>query len=594
MMSAHARRAGSVFCAGLLLLLAALLLATRSAAATPPAATGVSPGLVPAGTVSARITGAPIRGTSDRSISPAQAAASPVPGTSGQVKRLEAALAFMTSQYPSLADFTPGPQDIFDYGIGNLWRHGIDGAGTTIALLEGWDFPGIAKTVASYDKALDLPNPQISTIFPAGPLPAKCPKGMQVLGSYGSCSAWQGELALDVITAHIIAPYAKILLAVTPADTVIPADAAQNVAMPEMMESLEDIAANHLANVISVSDGTGETTYPAGAAEITAQDPGELAAASAGIPFLVATGDCGVVQNLAEANAQCEDAGTTPSTAAWDDSPWATAVGGSVPNVSSTNGAKLGPDPLWHDGPPNAEFSEGAGLSAVFARPSYQNGVASITGSDMRSVPDLTMDAQDGTSEAAPMLAGVLALATQANGADLGPINPALYHTLGPAGSSDGIADVVSGNNSAETPDGQVLVPGFTAGQGFDVATGWGTVYAPNFVPSLVAATQASREERHARRSAQQQLSSLETTSISLAPQKVAPGSTSFMSATGFLPGYPVTLSIDGTQVATLTASPLGDVTDIIDPQTLGLTPGKHTVTLQSLLINETARLTTH
>ena len=198
------------------------------------------------------------------------------------------------------------------------------------------------------------------------------------------------------------------------------------------------------------------------------------------------------MQNLAEANAQCEDAGTTPSTAAWDDSPWATAVGGSVPNVSSTNGAKLGPDPLWHDAPPNAQFSEGAGFSAVFARPGYQNGVASITDSDMRSVPDLTMDAQDGTSEAAPMLAGVLALATQANGADLGPINPALYHTLGPAGSSDGIADVVSGNNSAETPDGQVLVPGFTAGQGFDVASGWGTVDAPNFVPSLVAATQAS------------------------------------------------------------------------------------------------------
>ena len=593
MISAHARRAGSLFYAVLLVLCAVSLLGASSAVAAPPLSSpGISRAHVPAGTATARITDAPILGTSGQDVTPASAAATPVPSKNGQISRLKAALAFMTSNYPSLADFTPGPQDIFDYGIGHLWRQGIDGAGTTIALLEGWKDPNINKVVASYDAALDLPNPKISTIFPAGPLPPTCPKGMQVLGSYGSCAAWQGELELDVVTAHIIAPYAKILLAVTPADTVISADAAQNVAPPEMMESVEDIAANHLADVISVSDGTGETTYPAGAAEITAQDPGELAAARAGIPFLGATGDCGVVQNLAEANAQCEDAGTTPSTATWDDSPWVTAVGGSVPNVSAENGAKLGPDPLWHFAPPNAEFSEGAGFSAVFGRPAYQNGVASITGSDMRSVPDLTMDAQDGTSESAPMLAGVLALATQRNGADVGPINPALYGTLGPAGARDGIADVVSGNDSAETPDGQVLVPGFTAGPGFDVASGWGTLYAPAFVPSLAAATRASHQEAGARRSAQQQLSSLETRSISLAPQQVANGSTSFMSASGFLPGYPVTLSIDGTEVATLTTSTLGDVTYIIDPQTLGLAAGRHTVTLQSLLINETAHFT--
>jgi subtilase family serine protease len=590
MTSAHAGRVGSVLYTALLVLLAALLLGAGSASAAPRSASSPAPRVsraaAPAGTASARITGAPILGTSNRHISSAAAAPTPAPSKGGQIATLEAALAYMTSNYQSLADFTPGPQDIFDYGIGDLWRHGIDGAGTTIALLEGWDDPQIADVVASYDAALDLPNPKITTIYPAGPLPSTCPEGMQVLGSYGSCQAWQGELDLDVITAHMIAPYAKILLAVTPADTVINADPAQNVAPPEMMESVEDIAAHHLANVISVSDGTGEGTYPFGTPEITAQNPGELAAASAGIPFLGATGDCGVVQNLAEANAQCEDAGTTPSTATWDDSPWVTAVGGSVPNVSPDNGAKLGPDPLWHYPPPNAEYSEGAGFSAIFPRPAYQNDVASITGSDMRSVPDLTMDAQDGTSEAAPMLAGVLALATQENGGNVGPINPALYDVLGPAGARDGIADVVSGNNSAETPDGQVLVPGFTAGPGFDVASGWGTLYAPAFVPSLVGATRASFEEGFARVLAERQLLSLETRSISL----VARGSTTSLSAGGFLPEYPITLSIDGRNVATLTASTVGDVAYVIDPRKLGLRPGGHTVTLHSLLIDETAR----
>ena len=566
-------------------------------AATPHAKGPVAPSGsgVPAGTLHAPITGAPILGTSgSRQISAAAAAPTAVPASkSGQIAVLKAALAYMTANYPQLADYTPGPPDISDYDIGSLWRQGIDGAGTTIALLEDWDNPHIAQVVAAFDKQLDLPNPQINTIYPAGPLPKTCPKRMKLLGSYGSCNAWaNGELPLDVITAHMIAPYAKIVLAVTPADTVVPSDAAENVAPPEMMESVEDIAANHLADVISVSDGTGETTYSNGVGEILAQDPGELAAASAGIPLLGATGDCGVVQNLAQANAQCEDAGDAPSSATWDDSPWVTAVGGSVPNVSATNGQKLGPDPLWHDPAPYAEYAEGAGFSSVFARPSYQDDIASITGSDLRSVPDLTMDAQDGTSEAAPMLAGVLALATQANGADLGPINPALYGTLGPAGAADGVADVVSGNDSADDPDGTVRVPGFTAGTGYDVASGWGTIDAPAFVSSLVAATQASDQEAAARQMAQQQLSSLETGSISLSPQTVSAEGTTYLSGTGFLPGYPVRVLIDGQHVAKLITDPLGDVTETIKPHKLGLAAGQHTVTLESLLIDETGQFT--
>ena len=220
--------------------------------------------------------------------------------------------------------------------------------------------------------------------------------------------------------------------------------------------AVEYIARNHLATTISISDGSGESTYNYGQEEITAQNAGELTAAAAGIPLLVATGDCGVVQNLTNASGQCGNVSQGPDTAAWDDSPWVTAVGGSVPNVSTTDGSKLGPDPLWHEGP----FSEGAGYSSVYTRPSYQNGVAHITQSPMRSVPDITTDAQDGTSEAAPLLNGVLALATQVNqGKNVGLINPLLYGVLGPRGARAGIEDVVSGDNSATltvTPLGTV------------------------------------------------------------------------------------------------------------------------------------------
>jgi subtilase family serine protease len=518
----------------------------------------------------------------------AQAATSgPVAVNPDHIAVLTAALQKMHDNYAAFANFTPGPQDIFDYNIGNLWLKGIDGTGTTVAVIEGWDDPGIAAFIHTRDVRYGLPDPVIQTIYPSGPLPAQCPQGMVVLGSYGSCDAWVGELRLDVLAVHLIAPYAKIVISATPADSEINDDPASNVAPPEMMRALEYISANHIANAISISDGTGEGTYSFGNAQIHANDPGTLSAAAAGIPVLNATGDCGVVQNLAVANAQCGNTSAGPQTATWDDSPWVTAVGGSVPNVSKTDGTKLGPDPIWHVG---GIFSEGAGFSAIYPRPAYQDGVASITGSPWRSVPDITMDAQDGTSESAPEMAGVLALATQLNnGRNVGPINPVLYNVLGPHGPAAGISDVVSGNNSVIDPNtGQVLVQGFTAAPGFDVASGWGTIDASKFVPALVAATRDDGQEVVARHDAASQFSRLER-NISLSADVIPPGATSSVSSAGFLPGHPVKLAIDGNPVTTLTASDLGTVSYTLDPAALGLAPGHHVLTLQSMLITTTA-----
>jgi subtilase family serine protease len=501
-------------------------------------------------------------------------------GRQQRIKVLTAALRTMHRTFSKHRFDTPGPQDIFDYQIGDLWKRDIDGFGTTVAVIEGWDDPNVSKVVAGFDKTYGLPNPQITTVFPSGPLPRKCPRGMVKLGSYGSCDAWQGELELDVISAHLMAPYAKIVISATPADSEITDDDASQVAPPEMMQALEYISRRHVANAISISDGTGEITYSHGQEEITAQDPGELAAAAAGIPVTVATGDCGVVQNLAVASNQCGKTSATPDTAAWDDSGWVTALGGSVPNLSPS-GRKAGPDPLWHVG----RFSEGAGFSSVFPRPPYQNGVAGITGSRMRSVPDITMDAQNGTSQSAPLFAGVLALATQLNHADVGPINPALYGILGPAGARDGIADVVKGNNSAPK------VTGFTAARGFDVASGWGTINASRFVPSLVAATRAENQESAARHQAAAQLTRI-TRSIQLSPGVIPAGHEAYLLDQGFLPGHPVGLYIDNVLIRTLTASTSGYVTDTISPSNLKLPPGKHLLQLRSMLFTATTTFT--
>jgi subtilase family serine protease len=512
----------------------------------------------------------------------AQAAAVPQPHPD-HIKTLTAVLDNMTANYAKYAKSTPGPQDIFDYDIGALWKKGIDGTGTSVAVIEGWDDPQINDVVKSFDQKYGLPDPVIQTIYPTGGghLPAQCPPGMVALGSYGSCDAWAGELELDVLSAHLIAPYAKIVIAAAPADSEITDDDASQVAPPEMMQAIEYLARNHLADAISISDGTGESTYSHGKPEILAQSPGLLAAAAAGIPVTVSTGDCGVVQNLAVASSQCGNTTKTPDTATWDDSPWVTAVGGSVPNFATT-GQRVGPDPLWHQG----VFSEGAGYSSVFARPSYQDGVASVTGSGMRSVPDITMDGQHGTSEATPLFAGVLALAAQLNHGSVGPIGELLYGELGPRGTRAGIADVVTGDNSFSS--GSITVAGFTAGPGFDVASGWGTVDAAKFVPALVAASRTQNPFTSLQRQAGDALAALNH-GVRLVNPDIRPGGSSSLTAGGFLPDHPVRLAVDNHQVITLTADDQGAVAYTLDPAALKLRRGGHTLTLTSMLLTSRA-----
>jgi len=71
-------------------------------------------------------------------------------------------------------------------------------------------------------------------------------------------------------------------------------------------------------------------------------------------------------------------------------------------------------------------------------------------------------------------------------------------------------------------------------------------------------------------------------------------GGTSYLLGTGFLPLHPVTFSIDGKKVATLTANALGTVTYMIDPSMLGLTAGKHTAQVSGMLLTTTSSFTSH
>jgi hypothetical protein len=470
-------------------------------------------------------------------------------------------------------------RDIFSYKVNQLWAQGIDGYGTAVAVMEGWDDPSMQADLNALDAQIGLPDTTVETVYPDGPLPATCPAGMVALGSYGSCDAWQGELELDVEAVHMMAPYATIVISATPSDSEVVGDPSSEVAMPEIVKGMEYISQNKIANVMSISDGSSETDYSRGAAEIHAQDAGELTAAAAGIPISNATGDCGAAQNLTTATSQCGTVSSGPASATWGDSPWVTAVGGSTPQHTA-------PCPPC-DGPTGEDSFvlnriEGAGLSEMYARPTYQNGIKSISGSTMRSMPDITMNSADGTSESAPLFAGVLALATQRKGSNLGPINDALYTQLAKKPAANGLVDVTSGNNNFGS------IPGYTAVPGYDVASGWGSIDASLFVPALAKATKNNTTPKDAA----QDLKALERT-LSITPSRtLAPTATLDVTSTGFLPGHPVTLTVDGSPLATVTADSSGNFSYAFTAATKGLAAGTHTLAVSSMLLRQSTTFT--
>jgi subtilase family serine protease len=144
--------------------------------------------------------------------------------------------------------------------------------------------------------------------------------------------------------------------------------------------------------------------------------------------------------------------------------------------------------------------ASGGGLSILFTRPSYQNGVKNLVG-NQRGVPDVSMSGacsspvftyqsfpqagfpagwypSCGTSEATPEFAGIVALADQVAGHALGVINPTLYRLS--AAKAPGIVPVTSGNNTVTFAQGgkNHTIKGFNARAGYSLVDGVGTVNA--------------------------------------------------------------------------------------------------------------------
>jgi len=511
-------------------------------------------------------------------------------------------------------------EDIIDYGVNDLWSQGIDGACVTVAYIVTNPDPGLAASMASYDSAMDLPPANISQM--ALPAPANPSATCQI-----ECSP--GEDRLDAEAIHSMAPYANILFVSPPVPETIGMQG-----WPQVAQAIEMIANEHLADVITVSLGDGENdfindpTNPTASqqAAIHSLDPAFLDAAAHNIPVSFAAGDCGPTDPpVLGDTGQCTPAiGLTAGHPA--DSPWVTAVGGTIPNAGlATPAGRTAPDALWTAPNDNSDAAS-AGISTVYPKPWWQRGIPALRGVTGRAFPDISMDASDGTSQASPTFAGVLALATQFRGADLGTVNPALA-AIGPRGAAAGIIDVPAGYS-----DSAYGVSGYSTGPGYDIASGWGTIYAPAFVPALVSQINRQRGLLEPSRLARFELSRLES-NVSESARYVASGQTITVTGKGYIPGrtpngttildgfgvYPplpgqygvtsgpyadptstvpgqtwdnVTATLTGPGLGSPQAlsvnGPDGNGTVTVDVGTTGLAPGRYTVTITGLLLTQT------
>jgi subtilase family serine protease len=389
------------------------------------------------------------------------------------------------------------------YGLPALYARGITGKGITIAVVDPYGSATIASDLSTFDAATGLAAPPSLTVV--------SPEGRLAAGP--DAATWAVETTLDVEYAHTVAPQARIVVA---------------EALPDVSDiiSAEQYVVRHYhAEVISQS--LTETEQVVGsAADIATMHAAYAGLVDAGVSVVASSGDTGAANTGPD--------GVTyysyPATSYPASDPLVTAVGGTELSLNAS-GDRTAPDTVWNDtydtatnetdygdAGPNP-LASGGGKSVLFSRPFYQNSVQSVVG-PARGVPDVSMSAACsapveiyltdgpgpsdwypacGTSEAAPLFAGVVALADQLAGHPLGQINPALYQLA--AAHASGVVPVTSGSNTVSfNQDGaEHTVVGYRAGSGagpavgggsgYSLAAGVGTLNAAAFVPELVAQT---------------------------------------------------------------------------------------------------------
>jgi subtilase family serine protease len=412
------------------------------------------------------------------------------------------------------------------------------GQGQTIVLVDSYGSPTAASDLQFFHDTFykNLPNPSFEQIFPNGKTDFANPGSNGVSGP-SAAAGWSGEATLDIEWSYAIAPLAHIVLIAAP-----PAETLGVQGFPNLFKAISnEIDATPAGTVFSMSFGVPEQTFNGAAAQQTSKFDAVLQKGVAkGDTFFSSSGDNGTTG----ASKQKKETGTYPfATAGWPaSSPYVTSAGGTQLQYGWT-WAPTSDTPFLADGSLNPDYfasvtggntnavwnetwlpaATGGGPSAVYPRPSWQDGVLASAG-DHRLLPDISWNAAvnggvlvyitayptyqrsgwhvyGGTSAASPQLAALVALAEQertaAHKAPLGNINPLIY--ANPSWFNDVVAQsfgtALSGQLDDNTlwqfnADGSVSpgpVPGWPTSPGYDMTTGLGTPNAAAFVSGLAS-----------------------------------------------------------------------------------------------------------
>jgi subtilase family serine protease len=420
------------------------------------------------------------------------------------------------------------------YNVGPLYAAGLNGSGQTIALVDSYGSDTMAHDLHVFDNAFGLQQmcgeegvtcapgmPTFSQLALQGSPATKAPPSQSHGTGQENKAAWALEVALDVETAHAMAPQANILLVTTPT-----AETLGVQGFPQMMAAEDYVVQHHLATVISMSLAATEPSFN-GVAALQKLRYAFVDAAANGVSVLAASGDFGSAGVIKTPVSQ--GGSLLPYPAVWwpASDPLVTGIGGTYLCTNPLNFVarvvdSTDPPGACQANPGQAEvgwIDAGGGFSQIFARPSYQNTLpaGSTPIGANRGVPDVALQASSrtgalvyislppdgngglncggapcstgwydigGTSLSTPQWAGLVAIADQLNGGGLGLLNPSLYKIASnPTQYANDFYDVTVGNNQVDPS-----IPGYPATTGWDPITGLGTPNAANLIPDLVAA----------------------------------------------------------------------------------------------------------
>ncbi len=380
------------------------------------------------------------------------------------------------------------PDDVATiYNVAPLYAKGFDGTGQTVAIV-GQSAINISD-VQTFRTLFNLPkNDPTLVSVPGLTVPAVVSGDVM-------------EADLDVEWAGAVAKNAGVVY----------------VYSTNVFNALQYAVTQNLASVVSISYGTCETgaTGEGLALRAIAQQ-----ANAQGMTLISASGDSGAFacENGTATVASHGVSVTLPASV-----PEVTGVGGTmfVEGTGSfwnaTNNANNGsaisyiPEAVWNESANGGPLgASGGGVSAQFGKPIWQAGNG-VPNDGARDVPDIAMAAAadhdgtiictnggcakgiagasvvGGTSVAAPLFAGITALLNQYQlksgtiaKAGLGNLNPTLYALA--LKYADAFHDITSGNNVSpcRTGSGGCTTGsfGYSAGTGYDLATGLGSVNA--------------------------------------------------------------------------------------------------------------------